>query len=346
VPATLSPDLRNRAPHLRPWRDGWRHLRYLLMLSPTWVFGVPAMLAMLAALAIFAIAGLHDLGALHGTTPFGTSWQIVAGFLLTVGHFAAIMAVATHFYGVRSGYRQLRPGLARWGHMLTLENALALGMLLIAIAVSVLGLIGIRWSTGGFVALPTVLPLTIGAALGAVGVQTALGGFLLAIISGHQAQFLPPPPAIPDRPAKRSTDAHADNRAVSAHLRRAPGYTAVSIFCALLHNGIMIGLDHLGVYYPLCLTASAAVLLPTGYVLQSRFTFDHAMSRRGFTRYSLALITNYPVSLVTLWVVFDRAHLPMLYAAPLSSAVLFVWNYATSHWALGTGPRILRPVHD
>jgi glycosyltransferase involved in cell wall biosynthesis len=44
VPATLSRDLRDRAPHLRPWRDGWRHLRYMLMLSPAWVFGLPAVL--------------------------------------------------------------------------------------------------------------------------------------------------------------------------------------------------------------------------------------------------------------------------------------------------------------
>jgi hypothetical protein len=42
VPATLARDLRDRPPHLRPWRDGWRHLRYLLMLSPTGLFAVPS----------------------------------------------------------------------------------------------------------------------------------------------------------------------------------------------------------------------------------------------------------------------------------------------------------------
>src|SRR5919199_4952365 len=42
VPATLARDLRGRPPHLRPWRDGWRHLRYILMLSPHWLFGAPA----------------------------------------------------------------------------------------------------------------------------------------------------------------------------------------------------------------------------------------------------------------------------------------------------------------
>ncbi len=191
VPATLARDLRDRAPHLRPWRDGWRHLRYLLMLSPTWVFGVPALLAMLAAAVIFGVAALFELNWLHGTTPFGTSWQILAGFLLTVGHFAAIMAVATHFYGVRSGYRQLRPLLARWSHWLTLEYALVIGVLLIAGAAATLGLIGIRWTAGGFAPLDSVLPLIVASALGAVGVQTALGGFLLSIIAGHDAAFAP-----------------------------------------------------------------------------------------------------------------------------------------------------------
>jgi glycosyltransferase involved in cell wall biosynthesis len=191
VPATLSRDLRDRAPHLRPWRDGWRHLRYLLMLSPTWVFGVPALLAMLAAALIFVVAALYELQVFHGTTPFGTSWQILAGFLLSVGHFSAIMAVATHFHGVRSGYRQLRPVIARWSHVLTLEHALVLGFLLIAVAAVALGLIGIRWSAGGFVALPSVLPLIMASAVGAVGVQTALGGFLLSIIAGHDAAFAP-----------------------------------------------------------------------------------------------------------------------------------------------------------
>ncbi len=195
VPATLGPDLRDRAPHLRPWRDGWRHLRYLLMLSPTWVFGVPALVAMLAALAIFSLAGLHEAGVLRDVNSFGSGWTILAGFLLTTGHFSAIMAMATHFYGVRCGYRRLRPSLERWGHVLTLETALMAGVTLML--ASLVGLVAIlaRWRLGGFVALPSVLPLVAVLATGAVGVQTALGGFLLSIIAGHDAAFVPRPPS-------------------------------------------------------------------------------------------------------------------------------------------------------
>ncbi|HWU02592.1 MAG TPA: glycosyltransferase family 2 protein, partial [Novosphingobium sp.] len=183
VPATLSPDLRDRAPHLRPWRDGWRHLRYLLMLSPTWVFGVPSLLAMLVALGIFGVGAAYDFGWAQGTPPFGVSWTIIAGFLMTLGHFAAIMALATHFFGVRSGYRLLRPWFVALHPLMTLEKALIGGALMIVAGLLGLGAIGVSWSRGGFLPLPSVLPLVASAALAVVGAQTALGGFLLSIIA-------------------------------------------------------------------------------------------------------------------------------------------------------------------
>jgi hypothetical protein len=191
APATLSVDLRERAPHLRPWRDGWRHLRYLLMLSPTWLFGIPGLLAMAMAVVIFGIAGLYGLGVLHGIPFFGTSWTIVAGYLFTVGHFCLIMALATHFYGVRRGYRHLYSWLAAMGQKLTLEDALLTGGAMMAASIVGLVAITVQWSSHGFVALPSILPLTMAATLGAVGLQTALGGFLLAIISDNNARLTP-----------------------------------------------------------------------------------------------------------------------------------------------------------
>lgn len=196
VPATLSPDLRDRPPHLRPWRDGWRHLRYLMMLSPTWVFGVPALLAILSASLVLGVAGLFATGLIKGETPFGANWSILGGFLLTVGHFAALMSLATHFYGVRRGYRGLRPWAARLGGLLTLETALASGCLLIAISFLSFIAIGWNWSAHDFAAPVSVLPLTLAAACGAVGLQTALGGFLLAIIADHNTRFAPFPAGI------------------------------------------------------------------------------------------------------------------------------------------------------
>ncbi|WP_408589305.1 glycosyltransferase family 2 protein [Novosphingobium sp.] len=190
VPATLSPDLRDRPPHLRPWRDGWRHLRFLLMFSPTWIFGVPALAAMVVALAILLIVALHRTGIIVGSGAFGASWTIVAGFLLTVGHLSAVMALTCHLYGVRRGYRPLRPALRRLAPLLTLEHALTVGTLLMLASLGGFAVIGWRWASGDFVAMPSVLPVTLAAATGALGLQSALGGFLMAIVSGHEAQFI------------------------------------------------------------------------------------------------------------------------------------------------------------
>lgn len=191
VPATLSKDLRDRAPHLRPWRDGWRHLRYLFMLSPTWVFGVPALIACVLAAVILSVGLAHYSGLVSGTPIFGVSWSIVAGFLATCGHFGLIMALATHFYGVNNGFRLMRPVLKRNAKLLTLETMLLSGLALIVIGVAGLLTVTIGWGQAGFVALENPLPLIVSAAIGAVGMQNVLGGFMLAIIAGNESQFAP-----------------------------------------------------------------------------------------------------------------------------------------------------------
>ncbi len=190
VPATLSPDLRQRPPHLRPWRDGWRHLRYLFMLSPSWAFGVPALLLVLAGLVILTLAGLDPAGVADGTARFGNSWAIVAGFMITTGHIAGLMLIATHLYGVRQGYRKLGPLLARFGRVINLESALLAGGAMITLALLGLVAVGVWWSELGFAALPTTIPLVAAATLGAVGLQTALGGVMLGVISGNEADFV------------------------------------------------------------------------------------------------------------------------------------------------------------
>ena len=190
VPATLSPDLRGRAPHLRPWRDGWRHLRYLFMLSPTWAFGVPALLLAGTGCWILAVAALHALGVVSGPSHFGVSWTTLATFMVTTGHFAALMALATHFYGVRRGYRTLRPWLARLEPALTLETALVIGAVLIALSLVGLAAVGLWWGANAFAALPNQLPLLLAIGSGVIGLQTALGGVLLAVLSGHNGRFV------------------------------------------------------------------------------------------------------------------------------------------------------------
>ncbi|HEY8433437.1 MAG TPA: glycosyltransferase family 2 protein [Sphingomicrobium sp.] len=189
TPVKLLPDLRDRAPHLRPWRDGWRHLRYLFMLSPTWVFGVPGLVAFAAGMLVLLVAAMHSVG-LTGSTPFGESWIVVASLLAAVGHMAGVMAMAAHLYGVRAGYRLPKPWFRSARGFLTLEGCVIAGLSLMGGSVAAMAAIAVYWGAGSFAALPSILPVAVAGLTGAIGLQTLFGGFLLAVIGGNEASFL------------------------------------------------------------------------------------------------------------------------------------------------------------
>jgi hypothetical protein len=190
APVTLSKDLRERPPHLRPWRDGWRHLRYLLMLSPAWVFAAPAILAAAVSLAIWIAAGRALALGEWSMSPFGNYWIILAGSLLGLSHIAGLLAAATHLYGCRQGYRYPSEWEAKFENWISLETMLFAGGLIFALGLAVLASVVFYWSSHHFGPIGSVLPAVAGATLIAIGAQNALGGFLLAILNGHEAEFL------------------------------------------------------------------------------------------------------------------------------------------------------------
>ncbi len=190
VPATLSPDLRDRAPHLRPWRDGWRHLRYLFMLSPTWLYAVPAVLGTLVGTSIFARAIWMAVVAPDAPSFIGNYWVILASSVLGVSHIAAILAFASHLGGVRAGYRQPKEWVVALSRWVNLETMLVFGLLAMLAGTSVLVWVIISWTARNFAPTPSVLPAVMGTLLITLGAQNALGGFLLAIVSGNEARFL------------------------------------------------------------------------------------------------------------------------------------------------------------
>lgn len=188
VPATLSVDLRDRAPHLRPWRDGWRHLRYLMMLSPTWVFGVPGVVALGVGLAIFAMALMQALAP--GSFPaVGNYWVVLAAALVSGGHLCGMLAFAGKLYGLRAGYRAVRPWELRLGERLSLEAMLLSGLALSGTGVAMLAAVFWEWTARDFGATYSILPAVLGTTLFTMGMQTIMGGFLMAILGGNESRF-------------------------------------------------------------------------------------------------------------------------------------------------------------
>jgi glycosyltransferase involved in cell wall biosynthesis len=192
VPATLSPDLRDRPPHLRPWRDGWRHLRYLIMLSPAWLFMAPAAFCVLFGAAVLGGAGWNALFGAAAPFFFGNYWAVLAGAMIGIGHLAAILGVATHLYGVREGFRRPKPWVGRFSRWVTLESMLVGGVASAGIGLLVLTAVTFAWFARDFGPVDSVLPAVVGVLLMTLGAQNAMGGFLLSILGGNEAMFLAP----------------------------------------------------------------------------------------------------------------------------------------------------------
>jgi hypothetical protein len=203
-PVTLSPDLRGRPPHLRPWRDGWRHLRYLMMLSPAWLFAGPAACLGGCGLAILLFASWSALSGAGARMPVGNYWIVLAGAMLGLSHIGGVLAAATSIYGMREGYRLPSTWTGPLGRWVTLESMLLAGMSSILVGLAWLFGVVAYWSAFDFHPIGNVLPAVIGTTLLVLGGQNVLGGFLLAILNGNEARFLSAAERRSGRPESRS----------------------------------------------------------------------------------------------------------------------------------------------
>ncbi|MEP7158913.1 MAG: glycosyltransferase family 2 protein [Chloroflexota bacterium] len=139
VPTTLAKDGRSRPPHLRTWRDGWRHLRFLLIYSPRWLFLYPGIA--LFALGLLGIVLLFPGELRVGTNTLGVHTFVAACMVLLIGVQAITFAAIARRYATARG---LLPPSVRYSGSLrffTPERLLVLGLLLFVVA-----LIGLVWS--------------------------------------------------------------------------------------------------------------------------------------------------------------------------------------------------------
>jgi len=118
---------------------------------------------------------------------------------------------------------------------------------------------------------------------------------------------------------------------------RAARYMVVGAICAVIHNVVMIVGDFLGFHYLPMNFVSFGIVTVLGYLLHSGFTFRGQLSIAGFMCFAAGLAVGFPISLLVMAVLCTGLGIPVIIAAPTATVVLFVWNYASAHWAiLGT----------
>jgi hypothetical protein len=193
VPITLHKDGRSRPPHLRPWRDGWRHLRFMLLYAPRWLFLMPGLfLSLVGALtAIMLYAGPVWLGAVQ----LDAGSLAVACGALIAGVQLVTFACFTKTFGIAEGILPHDPKFARVFRTFTLEKGLIVGLLVFFAGAGILAWATLRWSQVDFGALPYAdnLRRVIAAATFLVlGLQIIFSSFFMSVLGLKTTHRKPP----------------------------------------------------------------------------------------------------------------------------------------------------------
>ncbi|MEZ0306580.1 MAG: glycosyltransferase family 2 protein [Ramlibacter sp.] len=178
VPTKLRPDQRGRPPHLRTWRDGWRHLSFMLLFCPRWLFLYPGV-----ALSAFGLAGLA-LGvagvAAVGPLSLGVHTLLYLGGATILGLQFIMFALLSKWIAVLAGLVPRPSWMKRWAPTFTIENGLLLGLAMFLAGLTWSFRLTFDWGRGGFGPLDpaeTMRSAIPAVTLMAAGMQAGIGSF-------------------------------------------------------------------------------------------------------------------------------------------------------------------------
>jgi hypothetical protein len=191
VPITFQPDARGRKPHLRPWRDGWRHLKTILLFSPAALFLVPGIAVMVIGLILMSaqlVAPMDEPLRWFGFR-MDFHWAILGSLLAIVGYQIVLVDLFAKLYAMARGLRDEDRSFERAFRWFTLERVLAVGALVALIGLSLDGYVAVRWlrsDLGPLVSGATRL-FILGSTMIALGVQTIFSACFLSILRDDYA---------------------------------------------------------------------------------------------------------------------------------------------------------------
>lgn len=184
VPVTLHPDGRDRPPHLRPWRDGWRHVKFLLTLCPLWLYFVPAFVLIALSIAIFAVLLQTPPGQVFKFGRFwvGDHWLILSGGFFGIGYQSFLMGVAANKYTKSLGFRRRSAADGLIDRLATVDALIATAFLMGLLGLFFIASVFVAWSDNHFGALQMTRETTIATTLFVAAFQTLFGGFLISML--------------------------------------------------------------------------------------------------------------------------------------------------------------------
>jgi hypothetical protein len=197
VPITLHKDGRSRPPHLKPWRDGWRHLRFMLLFSPRWLFLVPGIFLSLLGIVFAARLSFGDFQIDKVQLNVGT--LAVACMTIIVGFQLVAFAFFTKVFAIAEGLLPDDPKLSRVFKIFTLEKGIVFGLLVLIAGIVLLVQAVWIWQQANYGILPSteenLRRLTPAATLIVLGIQTIFSSFFMSALGLKTATRKPPMPS-------------------------------------------------------------------------------------------------------------------------------------------------------
>jgi glycosyltransferase involved in cell wall biosynthesis len=216
VPISLRRDGRSRPPHLRTWRDGWRHLRFLLLFCPRWLFVIPGLALLLAgsAMTLWLLGGTRYIGSIG----LDIHTMLVTGIFALIGYELMLFGAFIKVFGMRAGFLPSSRRTDSFFRVATLEKGLLVGGVVTVTGLALVLVAVVSWGRAGYGALDTqasMRPLIVAVLLIAGGVQTIFASFVLSMLGIRDNVVVRPSVVLEPEPARRDVTGYGHRQPAS-----------------------------------------------------------------------------------------------------------------------------------
>ncbi len=185
MPITLHKDGRDRPPHLKPWADGWRHLKYILLFAPKFVYWLPGLLSIVIGAILAIVLNTKPGGEPVSLAGFWLNdhWIIVAALLFLIGYELLWTGLLAYLYTLTHRLLKRSPNVERLIRLVSLERIIFLSIILVTAGLVIEFSVVKAWASGDFGSLNAFRPAVTGMALILMSSETLFNGLFYAVLA-------------------------------------------------------------------------------------------------------------------------------------------------------------------